>query len=142
MTTTVSLFLQSTTLPSTKTDKLSSSENATPPAVSGISPWHRKQRYCHSLTTQQMVPSKTSKTKQDLAAFLHACAFSPLPSTFLWAIQRGHFSSWLSLTMTLSSPSTYPNHSRPARAASYACNRKTYSQPKLPQTYPYYSHVT
>jgi hypothetical protein len=41
------------------------------------------------------------RTKRDLTAFLHACAFSQLPSTFLRAIQRGHFSSWPGLIMTL-----------------------------------------
>jgi hypothetical protein len=40
-------------------------------------------------------------TKQDLAAFLHACGFGPLPSTFLRAIQRGHFDSWPGLTALL-----------------------------------------
>jgi hypothetical protein len=40
-------------------------------------------------------------TKQALAAFLHACAFSPLPSTFLRAILRGHFNSWPGLTASL-----------------------------------------
>jgi hypothetical protein len=41
------------------------------------------------------------RTKQDLAAFLHACAFSPQYSTFLRAIRRKHFDSWPGLTMTL-----------------------------------------
>jgi hypothetical protein len=41
------------------------------------------------------------RTKQDLAAFLHACAFSPLESTWLWAIQQNHFSSWPGLTASL-----------------------------------------
>jgi hypothetical protein len=40
-------------------------------------------------------------TKQALASFLHACAFSPIPSTFLRAIQRGHFKSWPGLTPSL-----------------------------------------
>jgi hypothetical protein len=40
-------------------------------------------------------------TKQDLAAFLHACAFSPSPSTFLRAIERNHFRSWPGLTSSL-----------------------------------------
>jgi hypothetical protein len=42
-----------------------------------------------------------ASTKQDLAAFLHACAFSPIPSTFLRAVQRGHFHSWPGLTPSL-----------------------------------------
>ena len=41
------------------------------------------------------------RTKQDLAAFLHACAFSPQYSTFLRAIRRNHFDSWPGLTTTL-----------------------------------------
>jgi hypothetical protein len=40
-------------------------------------------------------------TKRDLATFLHACAFSPIPSTFLRAIQKGHFDSWPGLTASL-----------------------------------------
>jgi hypothetical protein len=40
-------------------------------------------------------------TEQDLASFLHARAFSPLPSTFLRATQRGHFTSWPGLTPSL-----------------------------------------
>ena len=44
---------------------------------------------------------KNVRTKQDLSAFLHACAFSPQYSTFLRAIQRGHFDSWPGLTTTL-----------------------------------------
>jgi hypothetical protein len=42
-----------------------------------------------------------AQTKQDLAAVLHACAFDPLPSTFLQAVQKGHFDSWPSLTPSL-----------------------------------------
>jgi hypothetical protein len=41
------------------------------------------------------------KTKQDLAAFLHACVYSPQYSTFLCAIRRNHFESWPGLTTTL-----------------------------------------
>jgi hypothetical protein len=44
---------------------------------------------------------RQAQTKQDLAAFLHACAFSPLPSTFLRAVQKGHFDSWPGLTPSL-----------------------------------------
>ena len=44
---------------------------------------------------------KNVKTKQDLAEFLHACAYSPEPSTLLRAIERGHFTSWPGLTSSL-----------------------------------------
>ena len=40
-------------------------------------------------------------TKQDLAGYLHACAFSPTPSTFIRAIKRGHYQSWPGLTIAL-----------------------------------------
>jgi hypothetical protein len=40
-------------------------------------------------------------TKQDLAAFHHGSAYSPVPSTLLWAIGRGHFHSWPGLTTGL-----------------------------------------
>jgi hypothetical protein len=44
---------------------------------------------------------RNNGTKQDLAAYLHACVFSPLPSTFLRAIERHHFHSWPGLTASL-----------------------------------------
>ena len=47
---------------------------------------------------------KNVRTKRDLTAFLHACAFSPLPSTFLRAIQRGH------LLQILARPDHDPAH--------------------------------
>jgi hypothetical protein len=40
-------------------------------------------------------------TKQDLAAFHHGSAYSPVPSSFLWAVGRGHFHSWPGLTTDL-----------------------------------------
>jgi hypothetical protein len=54
-----------------------------------------------------------AQTKQDLAVFLHACAFSPLPSTFLRAVQKGHFDSWPGLT-----PSLVTRHLRKSLATS------------------------
>ena len=39
--------------------------------------------------------------KSDLADFLHGAALSPIPSTFLRAIKRGHISSWPGLTTYL-----------------------------------------
>jgi hypothetical protein len=44
---------------------------------------------------------RSTRTKHDLAVFLHASAFSPLPSTFLRAIQRGNYTSWPGLTASL-----------------------------------------
>jgi hypothetical protein len=41
------------------------------------------------------------QTKQDLAGYLHGCNLSPLPSTFLQAVQRGHYESWPGLTPSL-----------------------------------------
>jgi hypothetical protein len=40
-------------------------------------------------------------TKADLAAFLHACLFSPMVATLLRAIQRGHFTSFPGLSVEL-----------------------------------------
>ena len=40
-------------------------------------------------------------TKQDTASYLHPCSYSPKPSTFLCAVQRGHYTSWLGLTPSL-----------------------------------------
>ena len=44
---------------------------------------------------------RTSATKANLASFLHAAAFSPVVSTLVRAISRGHFQSWPGLTTTL-----------------------------------------
>jgi hypothetical protein len=44
---------------------------------------------------------QTTKTKADLAAFLHGCAFSPSPTTLLRAISRGHFINWPGMTVEL-----------------------------------------
>jgi hypothetical protein len=65
----------------------------TPPPANAVSP----SITCHSAkgAIQNVV------AKQDLAAFLHACTFSPTPSTFLQAVHRGHFSSWPGLTASL-----------------------------------------
>ena len=41
------------------------------------------------------------QTKRKLAQFLHGAAFSPTTSTFLRAIQRGHFITWTGLTTEL-----------------------------------------
>ena len=41
------------------------------------------------------------KTKHDLSKYLHACAFSPNPSTLLRSVKRGHFDSWPNLSPTL-----------------------------------------
>jgi hypothetical protein len=40
-------------------------------------------------------------TKQQLATYLHACAFSPPISTWTTAIKKGHFASWPGLTAEL-----------------------------------------
>jgi hypothetical protein len=42
-----------------------------------------------------------SATKADLAMFLHAALYSPVPSTVLRAIERAHFESWPGLTTSL-----------------------------------------
>ena len=44
---------------------------------------------------------RCAQTQTDLAGFLHAAAFSPVPSTFLRAIKRGHFVTWPGLTTEL-----------------------------------------
>ena len=45
---------------------------------------------CHHAYQEQTIP--------DLIKFLHATAFSPVPSTWIKAIQRGFFQSWPGLT--------------------------------------------
>ena len=44
---------------------------------------------------------RCARYKTELANFYHAVAFSPVPSTFVRAIHRGHFSSWPGLTTSL-----------------------------------------
>ena len=44
---------------------------------------------------------RCARHKHELANFFHAVAFSPVPSTFIRAIHRGHFSSWPGLTTNL-----------------------------------------
>lgn len=51
---------------------------------------------------QQVNGIVTAKqTKQELARYLHACAFSPTVSTWKKAITKGHFASWPGLTEEL-----------------------------------------
>ena len=64
---------------------------ATPPATDP------QKRSSHSANST----INNSKTKADAAAFLHGCSFSPKYSTFLRAIQHGHYSSWPGLTALL-----------------------------------------
>ncbi len=65
----------------------------TPPTMHKNPP----KTYCHAANGA----IQNGKTKQDLSAFLHGSAYSPVPSTFLWAIGRGHFQSWPGLTTDL-----------------------------------------
>ena len=44
---------------------------------------------------------RKSTTGRDLAQYYHACAFSPSPSTFITAINKGHFIAWPGLTTSL-----------------------------------------
>jgi len=69
-----------------------------------------------------------ARYKNELANFFHAVTFSPVPSTFVRAIHRGHFSSWSGLTTTLIN-NISPNRSKPVKDTS-RCNFKTYIQQK------------
>ena len=40
-------------------------------------------------------------TKPDLAMYYHRAAFSPIPNTFISAINNGNFSTWPGLTAEL-----------------------------------------
>ena len=44
---------------------------------------------------------RKKQTHLDLARFLHAACFSPVPSTFIKAIKNNHFSTWPGLTSEL-----------------------------------------
>ena len=44
---------------------------------------------------------RCARYKNEFANFFHAVAFSPVPSTFIRTIHRGHFSSWPGLTTNL-----------------------------------------
>ena len=43
---------------------------------------------------------RRDKTKQELAEYLHKCAFSPSITTFQKAIRRGHFITWPGIGLT------------------------------------------
>jgi hypothetical protein len=55
-------------------------------------------------TTQQTTTTDTAnviidaKTQAELMEYLHATAFSPVESTFIQAIEKGHFTTWPGLT--------------------------------------------
>jgi hypothetical protein len=72
-------------IPSTKTI-LSDHSN-----TKGTPPEHRKANAVLQL----------HKTKAELAQYLHAACFSPVPSTFVQAIKKGHFITWPGLTAEL-----------------------------------------
>ena len=59
---------------------------------------HTTNNSCNPPATEAVNASIETSTKEDLIAFLHATAFSPVPSTFIKAIQRGHFATWPGLT--------------------------------------------
>jgi hypothetical protein len=75
------------------------------------------------------------KTKEDLSLFHHASAFSPTPSTYLWAVQRNHFNSFPGLT-----PALIMKHLAKSLATSKGhlrMQQKIFSQQKLsPPTCP------
>ena len=54
-----------------------------------------------SKTSSCNVIIRKDKSKMELAQYLHACAFSPSPSTFITAIRKGHFITWPGLTPSL-----------------------------------------
>jgi hypothetical protein len=59
-----------------------------------------------NLSNQKPQPSANAilsldKTKVELAQYLHAACFSPVPSTFVKAITAGHFLTWPGLTADL-----------------------------------------
>ena len=60
----------------------------------------------HSIIDDNVLPQanvilRKDKTKSELADYFHACCLFPVLSTFITAIQRGHFSSWPGLTVDL-----------------------------------------
>lgn len=76
-------------------------------------------------------------TKPDLAIFYHRAVFSPVPSTFIAAINKGFFSSWPGLTADLISKhlpkslATAKGHSKLARIH-IRSTRPALSPPALP----------
>ena len=57
-------------------------------------------------------------TKPDLAMYYHRAAFSPVPTTFISAINKGNFSTWPGLTAELIS-----NHLTKSLATSKGHNK-------------------
>ena len=69
---------------------------------------HKSSQPIHTTTTspgtttyKANVIIQKSKTKADLAQYLHACCFSPAPSTLIRAINNGNMITWPGLTPSL-----------------------------------------
>ena len=61
----------------------------------------QKHAVVQLLTPQLNIVLRKDEKQADLATFLHAACFSPVPSTFIKAIDNGHFSTWPGLTTKL-----------------------------------------
>jgi hypothetical protein len=83
-----------------------------------------------SISSQASSALRSRATKADLASFLHGTLFSPVTSTLVRAIQKGHFTTWPGLTTDL-----ITRHLRPSIATNEG-NNKT-SDPPSAKSRPY-----
>ena len=83
----------------------------------------------HQGIVGRMATAPIIATKEDLAMFLHATMYSPVPSAFLRAIERAHFKSWPGLTTSLVTKHLTKSLATLAKAISER-NKRTYSQRK------------
>jgi hypothetical protein len=63
----------------------------------------------HKQNNKINVIIRKKQTHMELAQYLHAACFSPVTSTFVRAIKRGHFNSWPGLTAQLINKSLPPS---------------------------------
>lgn len=77
--------------------------------------------------------------KRDIITYLHKACFSPVPSTWIKAIDAGFFATWPGLTSQLvrhhlqKSEATIKGHLRTARANQRSTKPKVTTPPNIPQ---------
>lgn len=92
------------------------------------------------ITHKSNIIIRRDKTKQELAQYLHACAFSPSISTFLSAIRKGHFLTWPGLITSLitrhlpPSPFTAKGHMNQEQKHLQSTKKKSYKDALLHTT--------
>jgi hypothetical protein len=91
-------------------------------------------------TTNQHATNNVYKhrSQKDIVKYLHEACCSPEPSTWIKAIDAGHFATWPGLASPLTWYANIFQNQLPPPKVTYAKNAKAYAQrsPNLPNTYP------